>query len=62
MSRQDMHERRAAALAERISERGREPTGGAVAEEARRARQSGQMPTVEAAAMDLGLVVDWWTA
>lgn len=55
------HERKAAALAERISEPTREYTAEELARLVKAARASGQMPTVEQAAMDSGLVIDWWS-
>ena len=58
--RQRMHDRRAAALQERLSEPGaRLPTDGEIAAQVRRARESGGELTVEQAAMDAGLVLAW---
>ena len=54
------HERKAAALAERISEPTREYTAEELARLVKAARASGEMPTVEAAAMDSGRVLAWY--
>lgn len=57
--RQRLHELRAAALQERLSEPGaRVPSDDEIAERARAARQSGRGLTVERAAMD---AQDWWS-
>jgi hypothetical protein len=56
-----MHDKRAAALQERISEPGaRLPTEGEIAARVKQARESGRGLTVEQAAMDASLVVAWW--
>ena len=54
------HERKAAALAERISEPTREYTPEELERLVRAARKSGEMPTVEAAAMNSRLVLAWY--
>lgn len=54
------HERKAAALADRISEPTREYTAEELARLVKAARVSGEMPTVEAAAMDSRLVLAWY--
>jgi hypothetical protein len=55
------HQRRAAALQERLLERGaRLPTEGEIAARVKLARESGRWLTVERAAMDSGLVMAWW--
>ena len=54
------HERKAAALADRISEPTREYTAEELAGLVKAARESGEMPTVEAAAMNSGLVLAWY--
>lgn len=58
--RRKLHERKTAALADRISEPTREYTAEELARLVKAARASGQMPTVEQAAMDAGAVLDWW--
>lgn len=64
MSAEDLrraHERRAAALAERLSEHGaRLPTEGEIAARVTAARESGRGLTVERAAYDSEAVLVWW--
>lgn len=54
------HERKAAALADRISEPTRRYTPEELAALVKAARESGDMPTVERAAIDSNKVLEWW--